>query len=93
VIVIVSLVCLAAVAALGGWALQARARLGKVENRRRTAERENVRLTSLLQTAPASLYAWRPGGEEAAIGVAGSFDKFLGGLDPDTRARVERSVA
>jgi len=93
VIGILALLGLAAVAALGGWALYARAHLAAVERRQRAAEREAARLASLIETAPASLYAWRPDGEETAIGAAGPFDRLLGGLDPEARSRVERAVA
>ena len=50
-IVLVSLICLAAVAALGGLAFYARARLGAVEAKRDAAEKEGTAEEARIQAA------------------------------------------
>ena len=93
-IVIVALICLAAVAALGGLTLYARARLGKAEARRNAAEAALASSAANFATAPLAGFLWHPGASEpAAIAAApASFTDFLAGLEPDAVARTGSAV-
>jgi signal transduction histidine kinase len=94
VIVIVALICLAAVAALGGLALYARARLSAAEGRRDAAETALASAAANLATAPLAGFQWRPGASEpaAVAGASGSFTDFLALLEPDAVARTGAAV-
>ena len=93
-IVIIALICLAAIAALGGLTLYARARLGKADARRYAAEQALARSQSNLATAPLAGFVWRPGvSEPAAIaGATGSFTDLLAELEPDAVARTGAAI-
>jgi len=94
VIVSIGLVCLAAVAALGGLTLYARARLSAAEARRDAAEAALADAATNLGTAPLSGFLWRTGGSEPAAiaGASGSFTDFLAGLEPDAVARTGAAI-
>jgi signal transduction histidine kinase len=92
-IVIVVLVGLAALAALGGLTLYARARLSAAEGRRDAAETALAGATANLATAPLSGFLWRVTGEATPIAAAPvSFETFLATLDADAVARVGAAV-
>ncbi|HXP03686.1 MAG TPA: ATP-binding protein [Stellaceae bacterium] len=93
-IVIVALICLAAVAALGGLTLYARARLGRAEARRNAAERALAGAVANLATAPLAGFVWRPGVSEPTgiAGASGSFTDFLAELEPDAVARTGAAI-
>ena len=93
-IVILALICLAAVAALGGLTLYARARLGAAETRRSAAEQALAWSMANLATAPLAGFLWHPGaGEPAAIaGASGSFTDLLAELEPDAVARTGAAI-
>jgi signal transduction histidine kinase len=94
VIVVVALICLAAVAALGGLTLYARSRLSAAEDRRNAAEQALAGSTANLATAPLAGFLWRPGGSEPAAiaGTTGSFTDFLAELEPDAVARTGAAI-
>jgi signal transduction histidine kinase/PAS domain-containing protein len=94
VIVIVSLICLAAVAALGGLTFYARARLGAAEARRDAAETALAASAANLATAPLTGFLWR-GSKAEAIAIAsgsGSLAEFLAGLEPAAAAQIGAAV-
>jgi len=94
VIVIIALICLAAVAALGGLTLYARARLSAAEARRNAAETALTGAATNLATAPLAGFLWRLGASEPAAiaGASGSFTDFLAGLEPDAVARTGAAI-
>jgi signal transduction histidine kinase len=92
-IVIVVLVGLAALAALGGLTLYARARLSAAERRRDAAETALAGAAANLATAPLSCFLWRATGEATPIAAAPvSFETFLATLDPEAVARVGAAI-
>ena len=97
-IVLAAVVVFAALIALGGLTLYARARLSEAETRRDAAERNHARLGAILATAPLVGFVWRGDGETSAVGsllgkTAATFTDFLAALDTDTAARLSASVS
>jgi signal transduction histidine kinase len=96
-IVLAAVIFLAAVIALGGLALFARARLSKAEALQLAAMRERAGLAAVIDTAPLGGFVWRSDGTESALGSLSSrattFSQFLAGLDADTAARLFSSLA
>jgi signal transduction histidine kinase len=94
VIVIVALICLAALAALGGLTFYARARLSAAEARRDAAEAALDGAAENLATAPLSGFLWRGGTSEAEPVTAGTgtFAEFLSELEPDAVGRLGTAV-
>jgi signal transduction histidine kinase len=93
VIVIVALICLAAVAALGGLTFYARARLGAVEARRDAAETALAASAANLATAPLAGFLWRGKADSVAIASGtGTLAEFLAGLDPAAAAQIGAAV-
>ena len=94
-VVILALICLAAVAALGGLALYARARLGAVEAQRDAAETALALTAANLVTAPLTGFLWH-GRSNDAIAIASgteSFAEFIAALEPGAEARIETALA
>ena len=94
VIVLAAVIGIAAIVALGGLALYARARLSEAERRRDAARRDRAGLSAILDTAPGGGYFWfGDAAEPNAIGAVPPLPDFLGKLDPAAAERVSTAVA
>ena len=94
VILLAAVIGVAAIVALGGLALYARARLSEAERRRDAARRDRAGLSAILDTAPGGGYFWSGDAiAPNAIGAVPPFAEFLGDLDTETAARVSTAVA
>jgi signal transduction histidine kinase/PAS domain-containing protein len=97
-ILIAASIVLAAVIALGGLALHARARLSAAEASRDATEESRAGLAAILDTAPLAGFLWRADGGETALGslpgqaTAETFGDFLAGLDTDCAKRLSAFV-
>jgi signal transduction histidine kinase len=98
VIVLAAVVFVAALIALGGLALFARARLSEAQAARDAAQRERAALMATVETAPIGGFLWRGDNERSlgalpGRGAVATFSDVLPMLDAETAARLSASVA